>query len=239
MSAAPEAQVASPALAKKLPSLSSVATASAEEVRGPGFVYCRGGGGLSLLASSFPLASPSFPLSYLHLQFLHRVVDTLCERGPSGAAFQKLATAGASDSSVQSAVSAASDLIVAAVGEKWSKDKLTAALTEAGLAGLAPAAGRVLEARTPDVRSALIERTTAMFPLYLKDFDWSVRLVVSSDKVCNMKEVVVLLTLQLRPQDENGHEKEVKTVKIEMTRGELDTFIASLSKAQQVLRDHA
>ncbi len=169
-------------------------------------------------------------LSFPFRQFLHRVVDSLCDREPDWVK---------SFGNVDAAVQGCRDFVVAAVGNKWDKTQVAAALTEAGIdASLTPIVQKVLDVRGPEVRAALLERVSGIFPLSLKDIDWSVRLVLSSDKVSNMRSVVLVLTLVLKVLD-SGNKERTKSVKLELSKEELDKVIASLSKAQEIIRDNS
>ena len=67
----------------------------------------------------------------------------------------------------------------------------------------------------------------------LSDFDWSLRLVLSSSKLSGLRTPLVMLKLDRVRADGSIEEK-----MIEMDESELDSFISSLQKAQKaIVRD--
>jgi hypothetical protein len=64
---------------------------------------------------------------------------------------------------------------------------------------------------------------------YLKDFDWSIRLILSSDKISGLRKPVLLLKLE--SQTPNG---KIQENTIELNTKELENLITSLKKAQEV-----
>lgn len=62
---------------------------------------------------------------------------------------------------------------------------------------------------------------------HLCDFDWSVRLVLSSDKLSGLRKPLLLLKLDTVAADGSKSEKLV-----ELNEEELDAFMASLKKVQ-------
>lgn len=73
----------------------------------------------------------------------------------------------------------------------------------------------------------LLEETSGISNATLKDIGWDVKLVMSSDKVSNIKDPMVTLYLYL--ETENGKKKHV----IEMNQSELKLFIESLEGANK------
>jgi hypothetical protein len=100
----------------------------------------------------------------------------------------------------------------------------------------------VIAARSAEVRSALIERAPLLFPYSLKDVDWSVRLVVSSDKLGSLKEPTVLVNLELAPvsqsEDADPAAARPRSVAIELNASELDALINTLSGAQAIVQTY-
>ena len=65
----------------------------------------------------------------------------------------------------------------------------------------------------------------------LVDFDWSLRLTLSSDKLAAMRRPLVQLALQVR--DTSG---DTAPVSVEMSESELDGLIAALEHTDAALR---
>ena len=64
----------------------------------------------------------------------------------------------------------------------------------------------------------------------LKDFDWSARLVLSSDKLSTLRLPILLLKLDVTMPDGTIGSKTV-----ELTVSDLKSLLASLKSAQQVM----
>ena len=62
---------------------------------------------------------------------------------------------------------------------------------------------------------------------HLKDFDWSLRLVLSSDKLSGLRRPLLMLKLDVVGADGVKQEKLV-----ELSEAELDVLLAKLKKAQ-------
>ncbi|KAL8587627.1 hypothetical protein ACOMHN_045316 [Nucella lapillus] len=84
-----------------------------------------------------------------------------------------------------------------------------------------------------ELRNRLMEDTTAISQCVLRDFDWQLKLVMSSDKLATINEP--LLNVDLDLQDEAGNGRQVA---LELDREELKKLLNSLegcSKAVQQL----
>ena len=66
---------------------------------------------------------------------------------------------------------------------------------------------------------------------YLKDFDWSLRLVLSSERLSGLRKPLLMLKLDTVLPDGSLQEK-----LIEMDADELDRLIVKLTAVQAVLR---
>jgi len=66
---------------------------------------------------------------------------------------------------------------------------------------------------------------------YLKDFDWSVRVVMSSDKLSGLRKPLLLLKLDTVNADGSKSEKLV-----ELNESELDEFLTTLKRAQALVQ---
>ncbi|XP_078073142.1 COMM domain-containing protein 8 [Mustelus asterias] len=86
-----------------------------------------------------------------------------------------------------------------------------------------------LKGRKEELKSALIEKTNAMSSAQLQDFDWQLKLPLSSDKIAFLQTPLLNLDLDVR---ENGV---LKPVSIEMDKEELQVLIHSLEAANKVV----
>ncbi|KAG8013436.1 COMM domain-containing protein 8 [Nibea albiflora] len=148
------------------------------------------------------------------VKLCHRVVDGLCGRDPP---------CRADYSSTWSL-------------EEWLEllDSLTAFFSLAVLAGLsgvgsghAEAVLSVIRARREEIRRALLDRTNSISSATLQDFDWQLKLALSSDKISSLHTPLLSLSLDVR---EN---MALRSVTMEMNREELNTLISSLEAANK------
>ena len=68
---------------------------------------------------------------------------------------------------------------------------------------------------------------------YLKDFDWSVRLITNSDKIHNMRKPVCLLNLNIENQS-NNNSKPQSSIPIELSSNELDTLLRKCEEINKI-----
>ena len=67
----------------------------------------------------------------------------------------------------------------------------------------------------------------------LKDFDWSARVVLASDKISGLKQPLVILKLFLSNPSGSLEEKQ-----IELSQEELGKFLTNLKAARQKINDN-
>ena len=67
----------------------------------------------------------------------------------------------------------------------------------------------------------------------LRDFDWSARIVLASDKISGLKQPLVILKLFLDKGDGELEEKE-----IELSKQELNSLLTSLKQARQKIKEN-
>uniref|UniRef100_A0A669DJP9 COMM domain containing 8 n=1 Tax=Oreochromis niloticus TaxID=8128 RepID=A0A669DJP9_ORENI len=87
----------------------------------------------------------------------------------------------------------------------------------------------VLRAREEEIRCALLDRTNSISSATLQDFDWQLKLALSSDKISSLHTPLLSLSLDVR---ENGA---LRPVTLEMNRDELGMLISSLESANKVV----
>ncbi|KAL9972546.1 hypothetical protein ACROYT_G018874 [Oculina patagonica] len=83
--------------------------------------------------------------------------------------------------------------------------------------------------RQEEVRQSLVLSTAAITNSYLKDFDWKVKMTMSSDKLASIKEPVVAVDFDVV---ESGKDRNVS---VELTKEELNNLISSLEAANKVV----
>mmetsp|Transcript_34898 Transcript_34898/g.64603 ORF Transcript_34898/g.64603 Transcript_34898/m.64603 type:complete len:153 (-) Transcript_34898:377-835(-) len=89
----------------------------------------------------------------------------------------------------------------------------------------------VLEGRRRDIKHHLEQNVSAIFPSYLKDFDWSLKTVVASDRLAEISEPVVVLTLCLKNTDGSENLK-----RVELNKTSLEKLLSTCSSANKVVR---
>ena len=164
--------------------------------------------------------------------FLHGVVDTMCGRA------QALAKEHTAPTGVK--IHDLTDLsrvfLQKAVCANLDAGGVAAALTADGAADAALHAlvAGVLAGRAAELRAALERQSAAISNAHLTDFDWSLRLVLASDKLSHLRQPVLLLKLFLaRPGAEAEPPREIV---VELTKDELDALLADFKNVNGVLQ---
>lgn len=88
---------------------------------------------------------------------------------------------------------------------------------------------KCLKARKEEIRNALVETVNAISSAQLQDFDWQLKLALSSDKISMLQMPLLNLDLDVR---ENG---EIKPISIEMNKEELQNLINALEAANKIV----
>ncbi|XP_038605491.1 COMM domain-containing protein 8-like [Tachyglossus aculeatus] len=96
--------------------------------------------------------------------------------------------------------------------------------------GLQETVMQCLKGRKEEIRQALLGEVTAISSAQLQDFDWQLKLALSSDKLATLQMPLLNLDLDVR---ENG---EVKPYSIEMSKDELQKLISALEAANKDLK---
>ncbi|XP_036429794.1 COMM domain-containing protein 8 [Colossoma macropomum] len=86
-----------------------------------------------------------------------------------------------------------------------------------------------VHARREEIRQALVDRTNEISSTQLQDFNWQIKLALSSDKLSSLNTPLLNLSLDLK---ENGIQR---AVNIEMNKEELHTLISALEAANKVV----
>ena len=88
----------------------------------------------------------------------------------------------------------------------------------------------VVNSRSSEIRRQIIEDASTFSPFYLKDIDWTVKLVLASDCASVLRQPLLMVTLYLASRTGVS-----KTVKLELNQTELDSLIESLTQATGVM----
>ncbi|KAL0969641.1 hypothetical protein UPYG_G00230190 [Umbra pygmaea] len=158
-------------------------------------------------------------------KLLHRVVDGICGREPP-----RLADYCDTWTLVEwmELLQFLSSLFRVAVGKKMPDKEVLALLEDVG-SGHGEAVLTALRARRDEIRHALVEKTNNMSSSTLQDFDWQIKLALSSDKISCLQTPLINLSLDVK---KNGA---LKAVSVEMNREELQKLISSLEAANKVV----
>lgn len=159
------------------------------------------------------------------LKLCHRVVDGLCGREPPRRGDYSATWSLEEWLELLGSLMA---LFRLAVGSKSSDEEVLAGLSGVG-SGHAETVLSVLRAREEEIRRALLDRTNSMSSATLQDFDWQLKLALSSDKISSLHTPLLSLSLDVR---EDGA---LRPVTMEMNRDELNVLINSLEAANKVM----
>ncbi|KAG7511188.1 hypothetical protein JOB18_042948 [Solea senegalensis] len=159
------------------------------------------------------------------LKLCHRVVDGLCGQEPPHRGDY---SATWSLEEWMELINSLTALFRMVVGNNSSDEEMLAELVDLD-SGHAQALLSVLRAREEEIHHALLERTISISCATLQDFDWQLKLALSSDKISSLHTPLLSLNLDVR---ENGH---LQPVTVEMNREELNTLISSLEAANKVV----
>ncbi|XP_042534372.1 COMM domain-containing protein 8 [Dipodomys spectabilis] len=88
---------------------------------------------------------------------------------------------------------------------------------------------KCLRSRKDEIKQALLGEIVDISSAQLQDFDWQLKLALSSDKIATLQMPLLSLHLDVK---ENG---EVKPYSVEMSKEELQNLITSLEAANKVV----
>ncbi|CAI9559382.1 unnamed protein product [Staurois parvus] len=158
-------------------------------------------------------------------QFLHKVIDGIC--GRAYPRFQDHGNVWNLREWLQ-VLENTETFIKSVVGKDEPQKKLNYHLN--GLT--AEHQGAILtciKSRKPEIRDALLQKVCAMSSSYLQDFDWQLKLAMSSDKLSTLQMPLVNLDLDILKN------RTMTPISIEMNKEELQNLINSLEAANKVL----
>ncbi|XP_030347305.1 COMM domain-containing protein 8 isoform X2 [Strigops habroptila] len=159
------------------------------------------------------------------LEFLHKTVDGIC-----GRAYPRYQDYGSiwSLSEWMEVLEETVTYFKTAVGKNISDEEAAQQINELN-SNYQEAITKCLKGRKEEIRNALVERVNAISSAQLQDFDWQLKLALSSDKISVLQMPLLNLDLDVR---ENG---EIKPVSIEMNKEELQNLINTLEAANKVV----
>ncbi|NWJ00823.1 COMD8 protein, partial [Crypturellus undulatus] len=157
-------------------------------------------------------------------EFLHRVIDGVCGRG-----YPRYQDYGGVWSLAEwmEVLQGTAAYFRNAVGKSVSEEEAAERLNELN-SNCQEAITKCLKGRKEEIRNALVERVNAISSAQLQDFDWQLKLALSSDKISMLQMPLLNLDLDVR---ENG---EIKPISIEMNKEELQNLINALEAANKV-----
>ncbi|XP_019744393.1 COMM domain-containing protein 8 [Hippocampus comes] len=159
------------------------------------------------------------------LQLCHRVVDGLCGREPPRKGDYNATWSLEEWLEITNSLTAVFRL---SVGNNSSDEEVMIRLSELS-SSHSEAVLNVLRSRREEICHALLTRTHAISSAMLQDFDWQLKLALSSDKISALQTPLLSLSLDVR---ENGT---LNSFSMEMNKEELNTLISSLDAANKVL----
>uniref|UniRef100_H3CG70 COMM domain containing 8 n=1 Tax=Tetraodon nigroviridis TaxID=99883 RepID=H3CG70_TETNG len=156
----------------------------------------------------------------------HRVVDGLCgQQPPSRAEYSSTWTLEEWTELNKSLIT----LFHLAAHSNSCDEKAVAVLSDVD-SSHTKAVLSVLTARREEIHMALINKTNSISFAALQDFDWQLKLAVSSDKMASLHLPLLSLNFTVK---ENGI---LQPVTMEMDREELNMLISSLDAANKLLQ---
>ncbi|XP_077477786.1 COMM domain-containing protein 8 [Stigmatopora argus] len=159
------------------------------------------------------------------LKLCHRVVDGICGREPPCRGdYSNLWNL----EEWMELMNSLAALFRMSVGNGTSDEEVLASLSELS-SSHSKAVLNVLKARREEIHNALLERTNSIASATLQDFDWQLKMALSSDNISSLQTPLLNLNLDVRENEA------LKPIIMEMNKEELNTFINSLEAANKVL----
>ncbi|XP_007539747.1 COMM domain-containing protein 8 [Erinaceus europaeus] len=162
----------------------------------------------------------------LGLQLLHKVVDGICGRAyPLHQDYHSVW-----DSTEWTHIlEDITKFFKAVVGKNLSDEEISQQLNQLNSVHQ-EAVMKCLKSRKDEIKQTLLEEIVGISSAQLKDFDWQLKLALSSDKIAALHMPLLNLHLDVK---ENG---EVKQYSVEMNKEELQKLINSLEAANKVVQ---
>lgn len=161
-------------------------------------------------------------------RFVHGAVSGFCEK--EGVSYEGFASKLSLAEYKQLKQSLSNDVLQAICRDGITREEVSKRLQKLGAsAESADLVAKCLWVRREEVKGQLVRDSCRISQSYLSDFDWRLKLVMSSDKLSSIQQPVVSLDLTLATAGRR------ETENIELSREELATLITSLEAANRVV----
>eukprot|EP00939_MAST-03C_sp_MAST-3C-sp1_P001917 g1917.t1 len=148
-------------------------------------------------------------------RFVHRVIDDLCGRNHDfvvlyGRVISETTT------NIHDLVEGTKIFTIDSFGDDHSEETVATALSNSTKLPekLCQVVARTIKGRTEEISRGLVRKATQGFSqAYLKDFDWSLRVALSSEKLSKLREPLLILSLYLTRLDGSRTEHVVELTK--------------------------
>ncbi|KAM9699718.1 COMM domain-containing protein 8 isoform 1-T1 [Dama dama] len=158
------------------------------------------------------------------LQLLHKVIDGIC--GRTYPLYQDYHSVWDSTEWMH-VLEDITTFFKAVVGKNLSDEEIAQQLNQLN-SSHQEAIMKCLKSRKDEIKQTLLEEIVDISSAQLQDFDWQLKLALSSDKIASLQMPLLSLHLDVK---ENG---EVKPYSVEMSKEELQNLINSLEAANKV-----
>jgi len=161
--------------------------------------------------------------------FLYLLVDEICEKKINFSAYNK------GIKNFYDIKEATKQFIQRAIREGLKKEQIVEQLK----AGSIPETLHehfidVISSRTEDIQKSVIHSASHIAQAYLKDFDWKLELVISSEKLSQLREPVLLLHLSVHDNNGKGEKEDII---LELPKGDLNSLIKTLESVNQSVQE--
>ncbi|KAM9087091.1 COMM domain-containing protein 8 isoform 2-T2 [Megaptera novaeangliae] len=160
----------------------------------------------------------------LGLQLLHKIIDGIC--GRTHPLYQDYHSVWDSTEWMH-VLEDITNFFKAVVGKNLSDEEISQQLDQLN-SSHQEAIMKCLKSRKDEIKQALLEEIVDISSSQLQDFDWQLKLALSSDKIATLQMPLLNLHLDVK---ENG---EVKPYSVEMSKEELQNLINSLEAANKL-----
>ncbi|XP_007119693.1 COMM domain-containing protein 8 isoform X2 [Physeter macrocephalus] len=159
----------------------------------------------------------------LYCQLLHKIIDGIC--GRTYPLYQDYHSVWDSTEWMH-VLEDITNFFKAVVGKSLSDEEVSQQLDQLN-SSHQEAIMKCLKSRKDEIKQALLEEIVDISSSQLQDFDWQLKLALSSDKIATLQMPLLNLHLDVK---ENG---EVKPYSVEMSKEELQNLINSLEAANK------
>lgn len=159
------------------------------------------------------------------LQLLHKIIDGIC--GRTYPLYQDYHSVWDSTEWMH-VLEDITTFFKAVVGKNLSDEEISQQLNQLN-SSHQEAIMKCLKSRKDEIKKTLLEEIVDISSARLQDFDWQIKLALSSDKIASLQMPLLNLYLDVK---ENG---EVKPYSVEMSKEELQKLINSLEAANKVV----